>query len=274
MPGIFRLGLAEAVQEAKELHRLGVGGILLFGIPKRKDEKGSSAYSSSGVIPQSIRAIKKAVPELSVITDVCLCEYTSHGHCGVWKGGGVDNDATRPLLARTAVTHAHAGADLVAPSAMMDGQVGAIRQTLDHSGFPETAILSYSAKYASALYGPFREAAKSAPRQGDRRGYQMDPANLDEALRETALDIQEGADIVMVKPALSSLDVVRAVKQEFRWPTAAYQVSGEYSLLKAAAMKGWIEEKRAVLELATAIRRAGADILITYYARQLAQWLL
>ncbi len=283
MPGIFRLSVAEAAREAKELAKLGLGGVLLFGIPRAKDPQGSHAYASNGVIQQAVRAVKRAAPDLVVATDVCLCEYTSHGHCGVLaaaarRGAGravpeVDNDASLELLARTAVSHAEAGADMVAPSAMMDGQVGAIRAALDEAGFSGLPIMAYSAKYTSALYGPFREAAKSAPREGDRRGYQMDPANAEEAIREVALDIEEGADIVMVKPAGSCLDVVRAVKERFGWPVAAFQVSGEYAMVKAAALKGWVEEKHLVLELAGAMRRAGADIVITYYARELAEWL-
>ena len=297
MPGVFRLGVAEAAAEAKKLARLGVGGVLLFGIPAKKDAQGSQAAAADGVVQQAVRAIKKTAPGLAVITDVCLCEYTSHGHCGVLtsfppsvvaEGGlqresilrssrrmtvSVDNDETLPVLAEIAVSHAKAGADMVAPSAMMDGQVAAIRRGLDKAGFSQAPILSYSAKFASALYGPFRDAAGSAPRLGDRRGYQMDPPNAEEALRETALDIREGADIVMVKPALVCLDLLRAIKEKFHWPTAAYQVSGEYSLVKAAAAKGWVDEKRLVLEFAAAIRRAGADILITYHAKELARWL-
>ncbi|MCM8794387.1 MAG: porphobilinogen synthase [Candidatus Omnitrophica bacterium] len=273
MPGQFRLPVREAVGEVEELQRLGVGGVLLFGVPPRKDAMGTGAYSPDGVIQQAVRAIKKAVDRMAVITDVCLCEYTSHGHCGVLKDGEVDNDATLPLLAEIAVSHARAGADMVAPSAMMDGQVRVIRQALDQAGFGQVPIMSYSAKYASALYGPFREAVESAPRAGDRRGYQMDPPNIEEALRETALDIEEGADIVMVKPASSYLDVVRAVKEHFHHTTAAYQVSGEYALVKAASEKGWIDEPRLVMELITSIRRAGADLIITYYAKDVARWI-
>lgn len=273
MPGVDRLSIPEAVKEAKELHRLGGGAVLLFGIPSKKDLQGTGAYAANGVIQQAVKAIKKTVPELIVMTDVCLCEYTSHGHCGLVRGGEVDNDATLPVLAKIAVSQAQAGVDLVAPSAMMDGQVDAIRKALDEEGFTGVAIMSYSAKYASALYGPFRQAVKSAPQFGDRRGYQMDPPNVQEALRETALDIQEGADIVMVKPTLGYLDVIRAVKERFRWPTAAFQVSGEYSLIKAAATRGWMDEKRLVLELTLAARRAGADFVITYYAKELAKWL-
>ena len=282
MPGVERLSVAEAVAEAKQIAKLGLGGILLFGIPAKRDTHGAGAYAADGIVQQAVNAIKRAAPGLVVMTDVCLCEYTSHGHCGVLGTGSggsrtlsprIDNDATLRLLAETAVSQAKAGADLVAPSAMMDGQVAAIRRALDDNGLGGVPIMSYSAKYASALYGPFRDAAQSAPQFGDRRGYQMDPANAEEALREVALDIEEGADIVMVKPALTSLDVLRAVKRKFRWPTAAYQVSGEYSLVKAAAAKGWVDERRVVLEMATAVRRAGADILITYHAKQIAQWI-
>ncbi len=281
MPGLFRLGIAEAAAEAKRLAELGIGGLLLFGIPVSKEAQGNSAFAAGGVVQQAVHAIKKAAPGIAVITDVCLCEYTSHGHCGVLAKGArsktwhlsVDNDATLPVLAEIAVSHVRAGADMVAPSAMMDGQVAAIRRGLDEAGFAQAPVLSYSAKFASALYGPFRDAAGSVPQFGDRRGYQMDPPNAEEALRETALDIQEGADIVMVKPALVCLDLLRAIKEKFHWPTAAYQVSGEYSLVKAAAAKGWVDEKRLVLEFAAAIHRAGADILITYHAKELAGWL-
>ncbi len=295
MPGVVRHSVSSVAAEAKELSKLGVGAVLLFGIPKIKDAQGSGAYDEHGIVPQAIRAIKKAAPNLAVIADVCLCEYTDHGHCGVlsqpgisgvimrkpfkvrlWRPsphGSVDNAATLPLLAAAAVAHARAGADMVAPSAMMDGQVASIRKALDQDGFSSLPILSYSVKYASAFYGPFRDAAASAPRLGDRRGYQIDPANLEEALRETALDIEEGADCVMVKPAMAYLDVVRAVKKEFNWPTAVYQVSGEYAMVKAAVARGWLDEKRTVLELATAMRRAGGDFFITYYAKELAHWL-
>ena len=282
MPGLFHLGIAEAAAEAKRLAELGIGGLLLFGIPASKDAQGTQAHAAGGVVQQAVHAIKKGAPGIAVITDVCLCEYTSHGHCGVLgtvprRSRGLslsaDNDATLPLLAEIAVSHVRAGADMVAPSAMMDGQVAAIRRGLDKAGFAQAPVLSYSAKFASALYGPFRDAAGSAPRFGDRRGYQLDPPNAEEALRETALDIQEGADIVMVKPALVCLDLLRAIKEKFHWPTAAYQVSGEYALVKAAAAKGWVEEKQLVLEFAAAIRRAGADILITYHAKELAGWL-
>ncbi len=290
MPGVFRFSLDEAAREAKELARLGVGAALLFGIPARKDSKGSGAYARDGVIQQAVKAIKKAAPHLVVMTDVCLCEYTSHGHCGVLGAvpdgdalrrrvsprglsPDVDNDATLTLLGKIALSQARAGADLVAPSAMMDGQVAAIRKTLDAAGYPNVPIMSYSAKYASALYGPFREAVESAPRLGDRKGYQMDPPNAKEALREVALDIQEGADLVMVKPALGYLDVIQKVKETFHWPLAAYQVSGEYALIKAAAQKGWVQEKHLVMESLTSIRRAGADLIITYYAKEIARWI-
>ena len=273
MPGIDRLSVAEAVTEGRILSNLGVGGILIFGIPAKKDAQGTGAWAADGIVQQAVNAVKRAVPGLIVATDVCLCEYTAHGHCGVLRGQAVDNDATLPLLAETAISHAKAGADLVAPSAMMDGQVAAIRRGLDKAGLAQVPIMSYSAKYASGLYGPFRDAARSTPQFGDRRGYQMDPANTEEALREVALDIQEGADIVMVKPALTSLDVIRAVKERFHWPTAAFAVSGEYALIKAAAARGWVEEKRVVLETATAAHRAGADILITYHAKEIARWL-
>lgn len=281
MPGIFRHSISDAAAQARSFLKLGIGGVLLFGIPTKKDLQGTGAYAANGVIQQAVKAIKRSVPTLVVMTDVCLCEYTAHGHCGVLKTGResrtrsfeVDNDATLPILAQIAVSHAKAGADMVAPSAMMDGQVGAIRNALDREGFDQLPIMSYSAKYASSLYGPFREAVESTPKFGDRRGYQMDPPNVEEALREAALDIQEGTDLIMVKPALPYLDVLRAVKQTFHWPTAAYQVSGEYSLIKAAAAKGWVDEKRLVLEIATSIRRAGADLIITYYAKEIAHWL-
>ena len=275
MPEVFRLAIPEAAAEAKQLFRLGIGGVLLFGIPAKKDPHGSGASAPSGVIQQAVKAIKKTVPDLPVMTDVCLCEYTSHGHCGILGTGlspEVDNDATLSILGEVAVSQAKAGADLVAPSAMMDGQVGAIRKALDEAGFIQVPIMSYSAKYASSLYGPFRDAVESTPQFGDRRGYQMDPANVEEALREVALDIREGADIVMVKPALAYLDVLRAVKERFHWPTAAFSVSGEYSLVKAAAAKGWVEEERLVKELTISMKRAGADLIITYYAKQLARW--
>ena len=273
MPGQFRLSSDLLPKEAEEIARLGIPAIILFGIPQKKDEVGSSAYHPKGVIQQAIRAVKKATPDLLVITDVCLCEYTSHGHCGVVVDGYVDNDKTLELLAKTALSHAQAGADMVAPSDMMDGRVKAIRQALDGNGFQNIPVMAYAAKYASAFYGPFREAAESAPRFGDRRSYQMDPPNWREALREVEQDIAEGADIVMVKPALSYLDVIRKVRDTFNYPLAAYSVSGEYAMVKAAAQQGWLDEKGIVLEMLTAIKRAGADIIITYYAKEAARWL-
>ncbi len=273
MPGVCQLSVDELVKECHEAAKLGVPAVLLFGIPSGKDAVGSEAYALDGIIQRAVRALKDALPNLLVITDVCLCEYTSHGHCGVLKGEEVDNDATLELLAKMAVSHAQAGADIVAPSDMMDGRVGAIRTALDCAGLQRVAIMAYSAKYASAFYGPFREAAGSAPQFGDRRGYQMDPANGDEALREVALDIEEGADIVMVKPALAYLDIIRRVKERFGVPVAAYNVSGEFAMVKAAAEKGWLDERRVVVEVLTALRRAGADILITYFAKDLARWL-
>ena len=275
MPGIFQLSINHAVEEAKRAYSLGISGVLLFGIPHEKDEAASGAYDPEGVVQLATRAIKDAVPELLVVGDVCLCEYTSHGHCGVVdrERGVVMNDVSLELLARTASTQAEAGVDVVAPSDMMDGRVAAIRAELDREGFEETPIMAYSAKYASAFYGPFREAADSAPQFGDRRGYQMDPANAREALRETALDIEEGADIVMVKPALPYLDVLRRVRERTDLPVAAYNVSGEYSMLKAAAQNGWLDEERAVMEALTGIKRAGADIIISYHAPDVARWL-
>jgi porphobilinogen synthase len=274
MPGVDRLPIDQAVLEAGEASALGIPAVLLFGIPVNKDEDGSEAWDEEGVIQVATQAIKAAHPELLVIADLCLCEYTSHGHCGVVRSDGtVDNDATLDLLARTAVSQARAGADIVAPSDMMDGRVGAIRAALDDDGLVETPILAYSAKFASAFYGPFREAAGSTPAFGDRRAYQMDPANGDEALRETLLDVEEGADIVMVKPALPYLDVIRRVKEETAMPVAAYNVSGEYAMVKAAAAAGYLDERAAVLEALTSIRRAGADIVITYHAKDAARWL-
>ena len=274
MPGVDRLSIAEAVAEAGTIAALGVPAVLLFGIPAEKDEAGSGAWDDEGAVQLAIRAIKDAHPELLVIGDVCLCEYTSHGHCGLLRAdGSVDNDASVELLARTAVSLARAGADVVAPSDMMDGRVGAIRAALDAEDLGDTALLAYSAKFASAFYGPFREAADSTPAFGDRRGYQMDPANADEALREVRLDIEEGADMVMVKPALPYLDVIRRVKDETRMPLAAYNVSGEYAMVKAAAAAGYVDERAVVLESLTAIRRAGADIVITYHAKDAARWL-
>ncbi|HJX13673.1 MAG TPA: porphobilinogen synthase [Dehalococcoidales bacterium] len=273
MPGIFRGSPDRLSPEIEDIASLKIPAVLLFGIPEKKDETGSSACQPDGVIPQAIRVIKSAAPELMVITDVCLCEYTSHGHCGVVNDGQVDNDRTLPLLATMALSHAAAGADIVAPSDMMDGRVKVIREALDGKGFPHIPIMSYAAKYASAFYGPFREAAESTPRFGDRRGYQMDPPNVREALREVEQDIKEGADIVMVKPALAYLDVIRQVRNVCNYPLAAYNVSGEYAMVKAAAGRGWLDEKRAVTEILTAIKRAGADIIITYHAKQLARWL-
>jgi porphobilinogen synthase len=273
MPGIDRLSIGHAVTEAAEAAELGIPAVLLFGIPASKDEEGSGAWDEEGIVQLATRAIKEQVPDLVVITDLCLCEYTSHGHCGVLREATVDNDATLELLSRTAVSQARAGADLVAPSDMMDGRVGMIRQALDEGGYTETPILAYSAKFASAFYGPFREAADSTPAVGDRRGYQMDPANAQEALRETRLDVEEGADIVMVKPALPYLDVIRAVKEQTGMPVAAYNVSGEYAMIKAGAAAGYLDERAAVLETLTCIRRAGADIVVTYSAKDAARWL-
>jgi porphobilinogen synthase len=274
MPGIERLSISEAVVEAADVHAAGVGAVILFGIPADKDEVGSGAYDDEGVIQMAVRAIKEQHPEIVVITDVCLCEYTSHGHCGVLNASGeVDNDLSVELLAKTAISHAAAGADAVAPSDMMDGRIGAIRTQLDDEGHTDTSIIAYSAKYASAYYGPFREAAGSTPEFGDRRGYQMDPANAEEAVREAKLDLEEGADMVMVKPATPYLDVVRRVKDATGAPVAAYHVGGEYSMLKAAAANGWIDERAAALETLTGIRRAGADTIITYYAKEAAGWL-
>jgi porphobilinogen synthase len=271
LPGCFHLSADQAAREAEELEKLGIGGVILFGLPSAKDATGSEGYADDGVVQQAVRAIRSACKELLVVTDVCLCEYTSHGHCGVVEGGEVQNDPTLELLARMAVSHAKAGAHVVAPSDMMDGRVGAIRKALDAAGFAALPILAYAAKYASAFYGPFREAADSAPQFGDRRGYQMDPANVREALREVRLDVEEGADIVMVKPALPYLDVIRAVAETFDRPVAAYNVSGEYAMVKAAAAKGWIDEDRIMRELLTSIRRAGADIILTYHAKDFAR---
>jgi porphobilinogen synthase len=273
MPGIERFSISELVSEGTELLAAGIGTVLLFGIPAAKDESGSGAYDEEGVVQMAVRALKEAHPGLTVITDVCLCEYTSHGHCGFVRDGEVDNDITVELLAKTAISHADAGADAVAPSDMMDGRIGAIRHQLDEEGHAEVPIVAYSAKYASAFYGPFREAAESTPEFGDRRGYQMDPANAAEAVREARLDLEEGADMLMVKPATPYLDVVRQVKQATGAPLAAYHVSGEYSMLKAAAERGWIDERAAVLETLTSIRRAGADAIVTYYAKEAAGWL-
>jgi porphobilinogen synthase len=273
MPGVERLSISSVVEEAGRAAALGLPAVLLFGIPAHKDEEGSGAWDDEGVIQLATRAIKDAHPELLVIADVCLCEYTSHGHCGLLRDGGVDNDPSVELLARTAVSQARAGADVVAPSDMMDGRVGALRAALDDEGLTDTPIMAYSAKFASAFYGPFREAADSTPAFGDRRSYQMDPANADEALREVRLDVEEGADVVMVKPALPYLDVIRRVKDETRMPVAAYNVSGEYAMVKAAAAAGHVDERAVVLEALTSIRRAGADIVITYHAKDAAQWL-
>ncbi len=276
MPGVFQLTEKALVEEAAGAHADGVPAVLLFGIPAHKDEQASQAYAAHGVVQRSVRALKAAVPGLLVITDVCLCEFMSHGHCGVTTFHGehahVDNDASVALLAKTAVSHAEAGADIIAPSDMMDGRIGALRRALDAAGFTDTPLLSYAAKFASAFYGPFRDAAESAPACGDRRTYQMDPANALEALREVALDIEEGADLVMVKPGLPYLDLVWRIKEKFGLPTAAYHVSGEYAMLKAAAQLGWLDEKACVLEQMLAFKRAGADLILTYYARQLARW--
>ena len=273
MPGVFHLSVDRLAEEAHEVASLGIPAILLFGLPARKDKQGSEAYAEDGIVQQAVRAIRAKDSELVIVTDVCLCGYTTHGHCGIVHNGRIDNDATLELLAQIALSHAQAGADLVAPSAMMDGQVKAIRHALDGNGFSKVSIMSYAAKYASSFYGPFREATDCAPGFGDRSAYQMDPANAREALREVALDIKEGADIVMVKPALAYLDVIYRVKQRFGYPLAAYNVSGEYGMLKAASLSGWIDETRAVLEALTAMRRAGADLIITYYAKEVARWL-
>jgi porphobilinogen synthase len=267
MPGCYQESVDRIVKHAKEVYSLGIPSVLLFGIPEHKDEGGSSAYDAQGVVQKAIKAIKDKVPELYVITDVCMCEYTSHGHCGVIKNGDVQNDQTLELLVKEAISHVEAGADMVAPSDMMDGRVEAIRLALDEDGFPETPIMSYAAKYASAFYGPFREAAESTPQFGDRRSYQMDPANRREALKEVALDIEEGADIVMVKPALAYLDIISDVRDAFAVPVAAYSVSGEYSLVKAAGKLGWIDEERVMMEMLTSIKRAGADLILTYFAK-------
>jgi porphobilinogen synthase len=271
MPGVCQLSVDEAVAEAQAAHSEGIPAVLLFGLPDRKDETGSSAFDAEGPVPAAVRAIRHAVPGVAIITDVCLCEYTSHGHCGILAEGEIVNDATVEQLVRAAITHAEAGAHIVAPSDMMDGRVGAIRQALDARGFDQVAIMSYAAKYCSGFYGPFREAADSRPQFGDRRSHQMDPANATEALREVEIDIAEGADIVMVKPAMPYLDIIWRVKQRFGLPTAAYQVSGEYSMIKAAAHNGWIEEERAMMESLVAIGRAGADVIITYFAREAAR---
>ena len=273
LPALGRFSVDDLVAEAEELRRLGVPAVILFGIPDEKDEQGSGAWDDEGVVQRALRALRASAPGLVLVTDVCLCEYTSHGHCGVLEGEEVANDATIELLARTAVSHVEAGADAVAPSDMMDGRVGAIRDALDDAGLGATPIMSYAAKYASAFYGPFREAAESAPAFGDRRGYQMDPANVREALRECELDVAEGADLLMVKPALPNLDVIHAVRERFDLPVAAYNVSGEYAMVKAAAASGWMDERQAALESLTAIKRAGADVVVTYWAKDVARWL-
>jgi porphobilinogen synthase len=272
LPGCFHLSADEAAREARDVESLGIAGVILFGLPEAKDAVGSEGYSDEGVVQRAVRAIRAECRELLVVTDVCLCEYTSHGHCGVVEEGEVRNDPTLDLLARMALSHARAGAHVVAPSDMMDGRVGAIRRALDEAGFADMPILSYAAKYASAFYGPFREAADSAPQFGDRKSYQMDPTNVREALREVRLDVGEGADIVMVKPALPYLDVIRAVREAVDLPVAAYNVSGEYAMVKAAAARGWIDEKRIVLEALASIRRAGADVILTYHAKDFARW--
>jgi porphobilinogen synthase len=271
MPGCFQLSIDQLVEEAKEVRDLGIPGIILFGIPEHKDPEGSEGYDTQGIVARALRSLKADVPELLLWADVCLCEYTSHGHCGILKDRDVDNDATVSLLAKASVVYARAGADVVAPSDMMDGRVGAIRATLDEADLQTIPIVSYAAKYASGFYGPFREAAESAPQFGDRRAYQMDPANSDEAMREVALDIEEGADVVMVKPALPYLDIIRRVKDRFQIPVAAYNVSGEYSMVKAAAEKGWIDGDRVMMESLLSIRRAGADIILTYFAKDYAR---
>jgi porphobilinogen synthase len=272
LPALGRFSVDDLAREAEELLGLGISSVILFGIPEEKDDEGSSAYAADGIVQRALRALRERYPDLVLITDVCLCEYTSHGHCGVIENGEVANDATLELLSRTAVSHVEAGADVVAPSDMMDGRVAALRAALDEGGLADTPIVSYAAKYASAFYGPFREAAESAPSFGDRRGYQMDPANVREALRECELDVAEGADALMVKPALPNLDVLRAVRERFDLPVAAYNVSGEYAMVKAAAARGWLDERQAATESLTAIKRAGADFVVTYWAKELAGW--
>jgi porphobilinogen synthase len=273
MPGIFQQSVGNIVAEAREVHSLGIPAVILFGIPDHKDPSGSGATQDDGIIQNTIRALKDAVPELTVITDVCLCEYTSHGHCGILDGEEVDNDATLSVLVEEALSHVEAGADMVAPSDMMDGRVGAIREALDEEGHPQVPVMSYAVKYASAFYGPFREAAESTPSFGDRRGYQMDPANIREAIREAAMDVEEGADILMVKPGLPYLDVISALRDQFDHPIAAYQVSGEYSMIKAASANGWLEEDRVVMESLIALRRGGADLILSYFAKDAARLL-
>lgn len=271
MPGQYNLSVDETVKKTQTLYELGVSSVLLFAIPEFKDEIGSSSWQPNGIIPRAIKAIKKAIPEMMVITDLCFCEYTSHGHCGVMKDGHLCNDETLPNLLRQALVHADAGADMIAPSGMLDGTIGFLRHGLDENNFSNLPLMAYAAKFASSFYGPFRDAVQSAPEYGDRKTYQMDPANISEALREVELDVQEGADIVMVKPALAFLDVIRAVKETFDMPTAAYNVSGEYAMVKAAAKMGWLDEKRVMLEMLTSIKRAGADIIITYFAEAFAE---
>uniref|UniRef100_A0A7V4JQM2 Delta-aminolevulinic acid dehydratase n=1 Tax=Thermodesulfobacterium geofontis TaxID=1295609 RepID=A0A7V4JQM2_9BACT len=271
MPEVYRFSIDKVLEEIKEATQLGIRAVLLFGIPDKKDEVGTSAYIEKGIIQKAVRAIKDKFPELIVITDVCLCEYTSHGHCGIIKNGEVDNDLTLEVLAKIAVSHAKAGADIVAPSDMMDGRVGRIREALDEAGFSHIAIMSYAVKYCSAFYGPFREAAESAPKFGDRRSYQMDPANSREALREAYLDIEEGADIIMVKPAMPYLDIIKMIRNEFNYPVAAYQVSGEYAMIKAASKLGWLDEEKILWESLISIKRAGADLIITYFAKKIAE---
>ena len=273
LPALGRFSVEDLAREAEECAGLGVPAVILFGIPEEKDEQGSGAWEDDGIVQRALQALREAVPGMALLTDVCLCEYTSHGHCGVLDGEEVANDATLELLARTAVSHVEAGADAIAPSDMMDGRVGVIRSALDDAGYESTPILSYAAKYASAFYGPFREAVDSAPAFGDRRGYQMDPANVREALRECELDVAEGADVLMIKPALPNLDVIRAVRERFDLPVAAYNVSGEYAMVKAAAAAGWMDERQAALESLTAIKRAGADVIVTYWAKDVARWL-
>jgi porphobilinogen synthase len=273
LPPLGRFSVDDLAGEVQELVRLGVSAVILFGIPEEKDDEGSGAYDADGIVQRALRELRPRFPELVLMTDVCLCEYTSHGHCGLIENGEVANDATLDVLARTAVSHAEAGADVVAPSDMMDGRVGALREALDDAGFEQTPIVSYAAKYASAFFGPFREAAESAPAFGDRRGYQMDPANVREAVRESELDVAEGADVLMVKPAMPNLDVIRAVREEFDLPVAAYNVSGEYAMVKAAAAKGWLDERQAAVESLTTIKRAGADFIVSYWTKELAGWL-
>ena len=273
MPGVYQQSVDRFLEECREVESLGIPAIILFGVPEQKDERGSEAWSPTGVVQRAIEAVRRAKLNLVVITDVCLCEYTSHGHCGIVENGQVLNDPTLDLLAEEAVSHARAGADIIAPSDMMDGRVGTIRRALDAAGFADLAILAYAAKYCSGFYGPFREAAESEPKFGDRRGYQMDPANAREALREVALDLEEGADMVMVKPALAYLDIIRQVRDRFQVPVVAYNVSGEYAMVKAAARNGWLDERRIALEILTAIQRAGADIILTYHAKDVSRWL-